>query len=434
MTRRRLRAVPALTGIALLLALPFSAPAGAAGGLDVAITSPGQGEKRTTPGVTVSGTVTAKALLATVTYVEVNFFNNGTRFHTEVVCSGCGNETAVPFSVDSPVLDLNGPYSVEVRATGRIILDGLGADGSASRSFVVAVPPGPPTAVSATPQPDRSVKLSWTAPAVTRDFLGYAIYRKTGTQPFAVLAVTKQTTYTDTATAQLQGAVQYIVASVREGAVPGDTSTALQTSSAAVVATLPPLPTTSTVPVPGVTTTTLPPGGGNQEGGAASVDLSDLLPSRTTPPPTFPPPPPPPTLPDTGFSANLPFPSTSLGALDPSKVEGRQPGNVGSTSGAGQLQATSEEDDANRRALLVPVAAGSVLCVTALHLRWLNRRVAASAALAKAGGPGPFGPDDTIADLDPLPPEPPTGPGQPPDAGAFLPDAEPVGVGAGPTR
>jgi hypothetical protein len=64
----------------------------------------------------------------------------------------------------------------------------------------------------------------------------------------------------------------------------------------------------------------------------------------------------------------------------------------------------------NRRALLVPVAAGSVLCVAALHLRWLNRRLGAYAPPARGGGgDAGTGSDFEPADFDEVafqPPEP----------------------------
>ncbi|MGH9224264.1 MAG: hypothetical protein ACRD2W_10915, partial [Acidimicrobiales bacterium] len=381
MTRRRFWAIPTLSGIALLLVVPFGATAAtaataASGGLAVSISSPSDGQKVTSSTVTVSGQV--MATLGNIDTIELRTYR-GSSFRTTKACGPCGPEATISFSVKSPTLDLNGPYTFEVLANGHILLNNIGLDGNASRGVVVAVPPEPPTAVTATPQADRSVKLSWTAPATPADFLGYVVYRKTDASGFSFLGSTKQTTYTDNQTAQVPGPVQYLVASVRAGAVPDDPDTAIQASAPAVVAQLPPLPTTSTVP--GVTTTTLPPGGGNQVGGAASVDLSGLMPPAEISVPTFPPPAPAPTLPDTGFSPNLPFPATSA----PGRVEGRQQGATASATGAGQVE-SGGGDNTNRRALLVPVAAGSVLCVTALHLRWLNRRLAVSAALSTAGG------------------------------------------------
>ena len=384
MNRRRIWAIPGLTGVVLVLALPFGPVAGAeaAGGITVTINSPGDGQKISSSDVvTVSGQVGTQALLASIDTIDVRYAYNGSVFNTTRACGPCGSEVTVPFSVTSPALDMNGTYSIEVVANGHVLLNGFGLDGAAARSFVVAVPPGPPTALKTDVLPDRKVKLTWTAPAKTPDFLGYVVYRKIDANGFAFLGVTKETIYTDDKTAQIGGAIQYQVASVRSGAVPADPDSALQTPSAAVVAQLPPLPTTSTTP--GATTTTQPGAGKSQTGTGVGADLSSLLPPSSQTLPTFPPAAPPPTLPDTGFSTNLPFPSTTVGSTTlGGAIEGRQQGRSASASGEGQLE--SPGGDTNRRALLVPVAAGSVLCVTALHLRWLNRRIATSAATATA--------------------------------------------------
>ncbi|MEW6154335.1 MAG: fibronectin type III domain-containing protein [Actinomycetota bacterium] len=410
MTGRRRRALPLVAGLAvsLVMALGPVPVAGAAAGLSVDIATPEPGEWFTSSGrVTVTGEASAATLFASVGRVSVRFYRGGGMVESGDACNPCSSDPTVPFSYTSGVLDHNGPYTVEVVAVGHVLLSGLRVDGSATRDIVVAVPPAPPTGLKAEPQPDRTVKLSWTAPAMSPDFLGYAIYRNSDSRGFVGLHTTVNTTFTDQGAAQLGGAVQYQVASVRRGPVPDDPREALQTRSAAVVANLPALPTTTTSSVPGGTSappTTAVPGGGLQDGGAAELDLGSLLQQSPVDVPRLPAPTPP-TLPDTGFDANLPFPSTSAPASSP--IEGRQQGRAASSTGTGELGAEGG-DDSNRRALLVPVAAGSVLCVTALHLRWLNRRLATGAAAvvtgggAAAGGPGPF----DIAELEPLGPEP----------------------------
>ncbi|MDQ4096290.1 MAG: hypothetical protein M3144_00255, partial [Actinomycetota bacterium] len=154
-----------------------------------------------------------------------------------------------------------------------------------------------------------------------------------------------------------------------------------------------PAPPTTAPQGPGVTTT-LQPGGGLQTDGAVNSvgNIGSLFPSAAGI--QFPTATSTPGLPDTGFTEALPFgASPELGA----KVEGRQAGRSASSSGSGSLE-DDDLSDSNRRALLVPVAAGSVLCVSALHLRWLNRRLAFAAAGAGGGAtPGP----DLEPDPDP---------------------------------
>ncbi|MCA1673016.1 MAG: hypothetical protein LC799_12745, partial [Actinobacteria bacterium] len=98
-----------------------------------------------------------------------------------------------------------------------------------------------------------------------------------------------------------------------------------------------------------------------------------------------------------------------------SKIEGRNPGRPSSAAGSGAVEPGGDLTDSNRRALLIPVAAGSILCVAALHLRWLSRRLVVSPAGSAASAVGDLEP----APLDEF------------EADEFAPDPEPVGAGVG---
>ncbi|MCA1692336.1 MAG: hypothetical protein LC733_09105 [Actinobacteria bacterium] len=111
-------------------------------------------------------------------------------------------------------------------------------------------------------------------------------------------------------------------------------------------------------------------------------------------------------------------------AIATSKLEGRNPGRPSSAAGSGAVEPGGDLTDSNRRALLIPVAAGSVLCVTALHLRWLSRRLVVSPAGSALGGgdlePAPLETDFYDDEFAPVP-DGPSGDTRP----------EPVGAAAG---
>lgn len=412
------RAGRRLLAFAATAVLPFlSMPvASAQSSLSLEITGPGEG-------ATVAGTFTPDITGNVYTGVGVNVDvirvvvarNDGTVVaDTEVCCDNPRNGT-VPFSFTAPNLSRNGPYTVRVATAGHFLINGLAVTPqSADRRFAMAVPPAPPNL--AQPQiVDRAVKLTWTPGRSDPDIMGYAVFRKIGTGPFVGLAGLGASvlTYTDTKTPPEGGAVQYRVDAFRQGAFLSDKPADwLTRPSAAVTATVPPPPTTTPTPTqPGETTTSTTPGGGLQPDGAVTrTDLGSLfgtgggsVPSFPTP--TFP------EIPDPGFSELLPFPEGSAGG----KVGGRQQALTGDSSGDAGVD-DADLDDSNRRALLVPVAGGSVLCVAALHLRWLNRRIATGAiGAATAGASG-----SAAADLEPAEPDP----------DAFASDREPVGAGS----
>jgi hypothetical protein len=391
--RRRL-ALPSLLGIALALAWPpFAAPA-SADNLAIVIDGPSDGhvvEDGST--VTVSGRV-ATGLLTSVDGITVQLFTGGSLIHQESACAPCGSDSTVSFSHTLPELDYNGRYQVRVTATGFLITSGIPVDpDSAEVGFAVAVPPEAPTNVTAS-HADGKVTVTWRAVPAYPDLVGYVVYRRSGASAFAPASAGLAPGTTSFVDAQLPpggGNLQYRVVAIRGGADEG-ASNWLTAESAAVPVSVPAPPTT-VPPGPGGTTSTLPPGGGLQSDGAVNSlgSLGSLFPSATGV--QFPTATSTPGLPDTGFTETLPFGvSPELG----NKVEGRQAGRSASSSGSGSLD-DGDLSDSNRRALLVPVAAGSVLCVSALHLRWLNRRLAVSAAGLAGGGAGP----DLEPDPDP---------------------------------
>lgn len=423
MTRARILATSSLLGFALALAAPLAAPASAAGGMEVHIDAPGDGETfQEGNTVTVSGTVAPG--LATVDIIQLQVFRgvDGAMVVDETLCQPCTNGPSVPFSYRTPALAYNGPYTVVVGTAGSVIVGQL--DGSAARNFALAVPPPAPTGVAAEVLPDRRVQVTWKAVAGTPDLTAYAVYRKVDVGDFMPLAGVGPgtTTFTDESVTSFTGAIQYRVVALRQGASPStDPNSWLRTASAAAVATLPALPPTTTAGGDGQaqnTTTTTALGGVSAGGGIGGADLSRLFGNSGASVPQLPAAGPAPTLPDTGFSETLPFDP----AATPNRVEGRQQGRPTTASGSADIE-PGESDESNRRALLVPVAAGSVLCVTALHLRWLNRRLAVAAVEAVAAGPGASGAGGGPPSLDLEPAEPD------PDAFAPSPDRVPVGAG-----
>jgi hypothetical protein len=395
------------TGVAgLVMAAPFLVAPAYADNLVVSIDGPSDGQTFTdTNTVTVSGKV-ATGLLVSVDSITVQVTSGGTVLGPVAVCSGtaCGSGASVPFSYSAP-FPYNGQYTVKVTATGYVLSNGLAVSPSSDqRAFSVAVPPAPPTNVKAT-FANGGVTVTWKPGGSYPDLAGFVVRRKTGQGAFSpvsgALAPTA-TSFTDSQPPAAGGSVQYEVVAVRQGA-DGDY---LYGESEGSVVTLP-VPST-TIPPGGSTTTSVTPGGGVQPGGAVSnvgnlSNIGSLFPSATgvqlpaSSGPT-------PTLPDTGFSETLPFGASAAGTLPSgAKVDGRQPGRPSSSSGTGVLD-SGEQNNSNRRALLVPVAAGCVLCVSALHLRWLNRRLASPSNGGPGGGSGGLGHSDVT--LDELPTEP----------------------------
>jgi hypothetical protein len=428
--RRPGRLAAGAIGAALLVAWPF-APSASAENLTLQIDSPGDGETLRDSGATVSGRV-GTGLLTSVDRIKVTVTRQSTGqvIADEVVCAPCGQGAAVPFSYDTPALEYNGPYRVRVVASGFFLATGIRVDDAvAERAFSVAAYPAPPTGLRAERSEDRKVTLSWNAVRGYPDLApAYAIYRAVGSGELKLLGASSTTSYVDDQTALVGGTFRYQVSAVRHGPS-GNSSQAhdwLEARSNEVTVDVPAPPPGSS-PAPGdpqgggAGNIQLPTAGGNSQGGLGGADLTSVLsgasrlPSsgQTSPPTTV----------DNGFSANLPFPSVP--------ASGQPTGGRSSAAGApdDREPGPSGLTDSNRRALLVPVAAGSVLCVAALHLRWLSRQLAPPVLDAIEAGVLDLEHDVPLLDPDTAADAAADVPG---DRDVGAPDRLPVGAGRGP--
>jgi hypothetical protein len=465
--RRRL-AAGGLSAIGFLLGAPlWVLPASAAEAPTVSFAFAAD----STPG-TLSGQAAMPSGLSGVTRVSLSVVSlaDGSVGASRVQCDPCEYpNNPVEFSWATPALAYNGPYRLTVTAVGtEYPLDINGPETTtASRVYRLAAPAQRPTGPRAEVLPDRTVRVSWNRLTAHPDLFGYELKRKAPGGSFVTVTGIDQpssgatVSFVDPVPAQSEaaGLYEYEIRAVRQGAFP-DVASAVFSAPAAASATVPaaPVPTTATPPPgegagdgtgegaqggtgsqtgTGANGGIVTGGGGTPPTNPPSLDLGSFLSRGSgtfTPPPTQPAP----TIPDGGFSESLPFASTTSRA----PVEGRQPGRPAAVSATGELSRPGDDEpglsEQNRRALLVPLAAGSVLCVAALHLRWLSRRLAeppgglAPATEAPlADGDDGFDEEETVAlapftheyvdDLF--------------DDDAFLPDPkrepEPVGAGTG---
>ena len=367
MSRGLARLAGSLTALAaaLLLAAPVSPAAAAEGGPRITLDSPRAEPPLTGASFTVSGRADVESLsIYRMREVTVSVGGDSETFP----CS----ESPCRFSM-AVTRERNGPYKVDVTARQTAILLGSsGPSGELSRTFSVAAPPRKPTLDPPRVTNERTVELSWSR-NTEADMLYYAVFRKDpgSSKLFEVGRVDQPRTgtkvpFTDRTTADLAGGdVAYQVVAVRMGATGTDDSEIPSDPSGSATATVPAPPTTTTVaPAPGAPaggpTTTAKPGP------PAGVDLSGFLSARSAPVNlpaiTIPEPP------DTGFTGTLPFGSFPAGEeLEEGEAEAVPPNDV-------QRRRTSFVTlDSGRP--LVPVAAGLVLLLLALHLRLLNRRI-----------------------------------------------------------
>ncbi len=268
--------------------------------------------------------------------------------------SAPGPGGTVEFSITAPSSLCNGVYQATVVATAD-----SGEQGSLnSNGRTVSLQPRAPSGVEAVPGATGGVTLSWEAPDNAADFLGYRLQRSVGDGPFTPFGpdLLEETSFEDTDIPDGATAVDYKVASVRQGASDGTTVTALSGSTAV---TLP-----STEPVPPGTTTSLVPG--DQAGDGAGPSDGGTGASRSasgrsvTPTTQF--------LPDIGRAEDDPLGDTEEGDENPVLPDDE--------FASGTVLQNFEDDDGDRRALMVPVAIGSVLLVWAMHLRFLARQAA----------------------------------------------------------
>jgi len=297
---------------------------------------------------------------------------------TTTSCGSCAaglDQQSASFSFTATDLNYNGPYDVTVDASGRRFLDVFNSAPVSTRattSFSVEVAPAPPANVKAIANPDRSVTVSWARNAEP-DLVGYQVQRRGPSTPgFQTVASSvnqppngSTVNWTDTTTASTGGQFGYLVVAIRPDG-DGVVSNRATSASAAAAVTVPGPPGGPSTTGPGGTGANGPggpagiatpgPGGAFTTGSPAPLDLSSFLATGGAPPKIAVPGGV--ALPDGSFTATLPFgpKSASGAAADSVEILGH------STS---------------RRALLLPVATGLLMCVFALHLRRFNRQVLA---------------------------------------------------------
>lgn len=250
----------------------------------------------------------------------------------------------------------NGRYTANVEV--RRVLDGVLQPVRGSRTFVVAVPPAPPTDVKVEVSPERAVTVSW-APNSEPDVY-YLVSRKNEADGKLALAGGRvaqpesgRVSLVDPFPAQVGGDFSYQVVALIPGPIRG--ATPLRS----------PPGTSDKVSVAAPATTTAAPGAG----GAGLFGTFPPAQTGTTARPR------PLAVPDTGFSETLPFGALPAGGQIEEGEQEPRTLDVGTT--------TSEFVSRGRP--LVPVAAGAILLLLAVHLRLLNQRV--KPVPATVGGP-----------------------------------------------
>lgn len=383
-SRRALWRAGAALAVAGLGPLALAAPAGAEA--TITVSAPAEGATVESSTVPVSGRAQTGSALAR--FKELTLALNGASQGV-----ACGDQTVCNFTW-SPTLPRNGRYELTVTAVEQtLVLEG--GRSSLVRRFVVDAAPARPELEPPRVTDARTVELTWSR-NTEPDMLYYAVFRKDpGAASFLPVGEVKQpasgrtVTFTDATTTLAGGDHAYQVVAVRKGGAKAETASG---PSVARTASVPPPPTTTSAPgspgpgspgpgAPGAgpTTTVARPGS------AAGVDLSGFLSSRAPATPA-----PPTTLlqpPDLGFQATLPF-----GARPPG--EDLEEGDAEAVLPADRRTSPVVSLDGGRP--LVPVAAGLVLLLLAMHLRLLNRRLkpVADGDLPMATGPRPAPGDD----------------------------------------
>ncbi|MDP8938516.1 MAG: fibronectin type III domain-containing protein [Actinomycetota bacterium] len=352
------RRVAAILAVGAALVGLTAPPASAADELVVTIDQPPDTTSKT---VLVSGEVKAPLELLDIDWVAVALIperGGGAPIGARDACRPCNRtDGKIRFSVSVPV-DVNWRYRAEVTAGKSLVLTEMTGK-KISEPFAVAAPPRAPQNVKVEVSPERIVTVSWDRNPEP-DMLHYVVSRKDpGGDSFRLIGeVVRHPTssFVDRTTTAAGGDYAYQVVAVRSGATAGS-----RVSSGASE------PRSISVPAPA-------PGDATGGPAAGRADVSGFLANQ---PRTSSAPGPPRTLlpPDTGFSQTLPF-----GARPPAEEieEGEQEPRsleVGTT--------TSEYVSRGRP--LVPVAAGAILLLLAVHLRLLNQRV--KAVPATVSGP-----------------------------------------------
>jgi len=310
--------------------------------------------------VTISGSA---AMGLSVDWIsDVSISVTPRRGGDRVSCQGCGadvtnRQSSVSFSKVFAQLRYNGPYDVAVDVTGDGVL-GATTSKQETTSFRLEVRPAPPANVEVVANPDGTVGVSWSRNSEP-DLAGYQVLRHDPATPGfrTVEAAVPQPPdgprvgWTDTTSAALAGSrLEYQVAAIRPD---GDgVISDRATSTSATVGVSVPAPGTP----PGAPGAGPAPGAGSSPGAGAPSVSSFLAASPGGPGGAAPF-----TEPDGTYSETLPFGARSERAAP------RRPAADDSVVVLGRTT--------NRRAILLPIAAGLFLCVSAVHLRLFARRV-----------------------------------------------------------
>lgn len=366
--RRLVAAAAAATVLLWPLAGPVLAaapPAPPPGSADVTVTV--DHPALDAPTATVSGSATVPNPLYQITGVHIDVTRpNGAPAGPPCDDDGCraklGNDST-DFSYKTPILSYNGPYQVTVTVQTQLVTDALTNSGtfvptSKTASFKVEVKPAPPADVKAVVNPDRTVTVSWSRNSEP-DLVGYRVQRRNvGAPTFAIVSpivpqppdgTTVQ--FTDPGTATTGGAFEYVVVAIRPDG-DGALTDRATTPSAGPVAVSVGAPVG---PGPGAGKSPVGTAGGGAAKGAPGLPKASVPPSTEL---------------DNGYAPTLPFPARS----------GKAAGAGGNTDAVAIGETGGGSD---RRALLLPIAAGLFLCMAAAHLRWFNRR-------ATEAGPMPY--------------------------------------------
>jgi len=303
-----------------------------------------------------------------------------------VTAEGCDHLTgggcktrSVQFAWPVGSLAYNGPYQAVATARGSGASLDLacvaGCNVTAEPvSFKVAVAPPAPTGVVAT-FGTGAIDIGWDRNNQP-DTVGYVVERKGPTDGAYVpigAGVAQpgggRVSYTDPSLTQGGGAYAYEIVAVRAGG-DGDMKNAkawVQSKpSAAGSATVPGPPAAAAGPVPGFI---IPPGGRLDLGSLGGLKGGSSISSGP---------------PDTGFRQQLPYSDVPTTTADPGADESQ---NLAAPPNQAPVPVVGHPATAGgNRAVLIPIAGGAVLFVTALHLRWFSRRLGKSGSSA-AGPP-----------------------------------------------
>lgn len=333
----------------ILTSLWAMSPASAQSDLAVVFSGPADVADST---ITVAGRVEGSDVAkATVTGITVTLVpDNG-----EPIKAIQPNTKAVPEFEARFKVPRNGRYTANVEAQ-RLVLQPV----KGSRTFVVAVPPARPTDVKVEVSPERAVTVSWARNS--EPVLYYLVSRKNEADGKLAPAGGRvaqpesgRVSFVDPFPALAGGDFSYEVVAVAPPAVPGGPPLRSLPGTSDKVSVAAP-PATTAAPVAG-----------------ASGLLGGL---PATQPRASAPGPAPRPLVDTGFSESLPF-----GARPP----GEEIIEEGEQEPRSLEVGTTTSEFVSRGRPLVPIAAGAVLLLLAVHLRLLNKRV--KAAPASVSGP-----------------------------------------------